>query len=195
MENIELVTRFLGAMGIDAWVLQVFVVVFVTLALDFVQRRILRRLRTRLEKTATLWDEAVLVSLHRPMSLLIWVVGISFAANIITRVTGAAIFEATDPIRDVGVIAAITWFLVGLVRQVESGLIAQREAKGEAYDRTTVDALGKLVRLSVIITAMLVALQTLGFSVSGVLAFGGIGGIALGFAASMQIAVDERKGR
>jgi MscS family membrane protein len=45
------------------------------------------------------------------------------------------------------------------------------------------DAIAKLLRLSVLITAALVALQTLGFSVSGVLAFGGIGGIAVGFAA------------
>nr|WP_275450588.1 mechanosensitive ion channel domain-containing protein [Nitrospina gracilis] len=34
-----------------------------------------------------------------------------------------------------------------------------------------------------VITAFLVVLQTLGFSISGVLAFGGIGGIAVGFAA------------
>jgi MscS family membrane protein len=42
---------------------------------------------------------------------------------------------------------------------------------------------GKLLRASVAITAVLICLQTLGFSVSGVLAFGGIGGIAVGFAA------------
>ena len=45
------------------------------------------------------------------------------------------------------------------------------------------DAMAKLLRLSVIITAGLVVLQTLGFSISGVLAFGGVGGIAVGFAA------------
>ena len=46
----------------------------------------------------------------------------------------------------------------------------------------------KLLRLSVLITAFLVALQTLGFSISGVLAFGGIGGIAVGFAAKDLLA-------
>jgi MscS family membrane protein len=38
------------------------------------------------------------------------------------------------------------------------------------------------------ITASLVALQTLGFSISGVLAFGGVGGIAVGFAAKDLLA-------
>ena len=42
--------------------------------------------------------------------------------------------------------------------------------------------------MSVIITSVLVGLQSLGFSVSGVLAFGGIGGIAVGFAAKDLLA-------
>jgi len=46
----------------------------------------------------------------------------------------------------------------------------------------------KLVRASVFITAALVMLQTLGFSISGVLAFGGVGGIAVGFAAKDLLA-------
>ena len=50
-------------------------------------------------------------------------------------------------------------------------------------DVTTANALGKLLRVSVFITAGLSVLQTLGVSISGVLAFGGIGGIAVGFAA------------
>ena len=48
--------------------------------------------------------------------------------------------------------------------------------------------LPKLLRLSVMITAALVGLQTLGFSVSGVLAFGGVGGLAVGFAAKDLLA-------
>jgi MscS family membrane protein len=50
------------------------------------------------------------------------------------------------------------------------------------------DAIAKLLRMSVTITATLVISQTLGFSVSGVLAFGGIGGIAIGFAAKDLLA-------
>jgi MscS family membrane protein len=40
----------------------------------------------------------------------------------------------------------------------------------------------------VIITALLIAMQLLGYSVSGLLAFGGIGGIAVGFAAKDLLA-------
>jgi MscS family membrane protein len=46
----------------------------------------------------------------------------------------------------------------------------------------------KLLRASVIITALLIAMQLFGYSISGLLAFGGIGGIAVGFAAKDLLA-------
>jgi len=65
----------------------------------------------------------------------------------------------------------------------KKNIIGKKQVAGEEFDQTTADAIAKLLRISVILTSALVAMQTLGYSVSGVLAFGGIGGIAVGFAA------------
>jgi len=167
----------------DLWITQVFVVVFAALFLDFLQRQVLKRIARRLEKTANPWDDATLIALRRPLSFLIWVVGLSIAAEITSRQMDPTIHNFINPIRDVAVIIAIAWFLVRFIREAEANLIARHKAMDESVDITTMDAIAKLLRLSVIITAALVILQTLGFSVSGVLAFGGVGGIAIGFAA------------
>ena len=129
------------------------------------------------------WDESAFAALRKPLRALVWIVGLTFAIEIVHRATGAVIFSAIEPVRDVAVVLVIAWFLVGFIRESEHNLITSREAAGEPLDRTTLDAVTKLLRLSVIITSTLVALQTLGFSISGVLAFGGVGGIAVGFAA------------
>ena len=50
-------------------------------------------------------------------------------------------------------------------------------------DPTTVGALGRLLRLIVTVIIVLIVMQNYGYSISGILAFGGIGGIAVGFAA------------
>ncbi len=165
------------------WISQVFIVVLVTLLLNFIQKRVLRRILKRLEQTRNLWDDALVDALRRPLSALIWIVGMAFAADIVRQETEAAIFSAVAPLRDVGVIITITWFLIRLVQRAEENILSGLAAGGEAIDRATADAITKLLRVSIIITAALVALQTLGFSISGVLAFGGIGGIAVGFAA------------
>ncbi len=162
---------------------QVFIVVFATLLFDFMQKRVVRRLERRIEATRILWDDALYYALRRPLSMLIWLLGITFAAEIVGRKTGAAIFEVINPARDVGVIVLFSWFLFRFIQAMETNIILKAERKGETVDRTTVDAIGKLLRLSVLITAVLMAMQSLGFSISGILAFGGVGGIAVGFAA------------
>jgi MscS family membrane protein len=110
--------------------------------------------------------------------MLVWIVGLSFAAQIAQSVADAVVFEAIEPIRDVGVIAVIAWFLSRFISAAERNILKKTEV-----DYTTAHAIARLLRISVMITATLVVLQTLGYSISGVLAFGGIGGIAVGFAA------------
>lgn len=164
-------------------VLQVFLVVLAVVVVNFVLKRVLARLEGRTKLTSTPWDEALVAAARRPVPMLAWVVGLTFAVRIIYETTSAAIFEFYEPVQTVGVIACITWFLLQFIRNVQEGVVARQVARGQPVDRTTVDAIGKLLRISVAITAVLIGLQSLGFSVSGVLAFGGVGGIAVGFAA------------
>ena len=77
----------------------------------------------------------------------------------------------------------ISWALISFVGRFEIATIKQKVQSGQAVDKTSVHAIGKLIRTAIFITTAIVILQTLGFSISGVLAFGGIGGIATGFAA------------
>ena len=188
MNGTETVSGYLSAVGLDSWVVQVFVVVFATAVLAFGTRRMAARLRSAFTRTRSVWDESFVEALGPPLRAFIWIAGIAFAIEIIQNEAGAAIFEAVDPIRDVGLIATFAWFAVRFIRIAERNFIDDKQAKGEDFDRATLDAIVKLLRLSVLITAFLVALQTLGFSISGVLAFGGIGGIAVGFAAKDLLA-------
>lgn len=174
--------------GLTGLMTQVFIVVFAVLLFDFLQKRILKRLAKRLERTPSLWDDVLIEAAHRPLTVFIWIVGISFAAEIVAARTEAPIFAAVAPVRDVGVIAAVMWFLFRLVKGVEVGVIRRSESRRRPVDITTVDAIGKLVRMSVAVTGALITLQTLGFSISGLLAFGGVGGLAVGFAAKDLLA-------
>ena len=188
MNGTETVSGYLSAVGLESWVVQVFVAVLATAVLAFGARRFVARLHAAFARTPSVWDESFVEALGPPLRAFIWIAGIAFAIDIIQKEAGAAIFEAVDPIRDVGLIATVAWFAVRFLRVAEVNFIADKQAKGEIFDRATLDAVVKLLRLSVMITAFLVALQTLGFSISGVLAFGGIGGIAVGFAAKDLLA-------
>lgn len=188
MEGEKIINTLLTWTGLNTWVVQVFIVVFLALLASYFQRILLKRLHRKLEHTQNPWDDALINALRRPLTVLIWIIGISFAADIIYRETETSLFGAIDPLRDVSIIATITWFLLRLVNNFQANVIRLKERTDASYDRTTLEAMTKLLRASIFITAFLVALQTLGFSISGVLAFGGIGGIAVGFAAKDLLA-------
>lgn len=190
MELGEYLRTALAVSGGWGLALQVFAIVLAVVVINWVAVALLNRLQRRLERTRNAWDDALIEALRRPLVWLVWLLGISFAVEMfqLNLDAPAAIFEVVEPAREVGVIALMGWFLLRLISRAEANLLRNREEAGLPLDRTTVDALGKLLRLSVIITAVLVILQTLGFSIGGVLAFGGIGGIAVGLAAKDLLA-------
>jgi MscS family membrane protein len=188
MDLEQYVAVAIGFFKTESWTIQVFVIVFVSLLFDWVQKRLLRKLHKNLEKTKNYWDDTLIEAAQRPITALIWILGLSFAAEIVQAQSEAVVFEAIEPIREVGVIVCLVWFLVRFIRIAEHNIVRRKMQAGEPFDRTTADAIAKLLRISVIITAALVILQTLGYSISGVLAFGGIGGIAVGYAAKDLLA-------
>ena len=167
--------------GEYAWAVYIFLIVFATLLIDFLVKQILSIIQSRLEKTATLWDDVLVHALRSPLSFYIWLVGATFVLEIL-KIESVLIF------REVGLIFVISWALVRFIKQIEERVLKHNEAVGDKIDRTTADAIVQLLRLSVIITGTLVALQTVGVNISAVLAFGGIGGIAVGFAAKDLLA-------
>ncbi|MBF2754346.1 MAG: mechanosensitive ion channel family protein [Gammaproteobacteria bacterium AqS3] len=178
----------MNSLGVPLGTFQVFIAVFLTALLSLATKLIINRARRALLNTPNFWDESFFEALNAPLQVLIWIAGVAFSVSIIQTETGAPLFEAIGPLRDIGVIATLTWFALRFIRLSERQIIARKKARGESYDRTTFDAIAKLLRLSVLITAVLVALQNLGFSISGLLAFGGLGGIAVGFAAKDLLA-------
>jgi MscS family membrane protein len=169
------------------WLWEVFALVLITLVARYVLWLVLRKLGVQLQKTANLWDDAMLEAANKPAEFLVWLMGFGWVLEVLIEQSGAVIFTSLAPARSLLVIVLLAWFLIRVIGQIESRLMSA-EYTSEPVDTTTVLALGKLVRVAVFITSGLVILQTLGYSISGVLAFGGIGGIAVGFAAKDLLA-------
>lgn len=185
----EKLTEMLGAVTGDyGWMLQVFGVVLVTLIAGAVARKGIRKLVEKTRLTSNVFDDVLFEAMLGPTRGLVWIIGIAFAAHIVGRQTDAALFDAVDSVRDVGIIGMIMWFGLRFVRLYEARYVEVREAAGESVDRTFVAAISKLFRASIIITAALVVLQSMGINIAGLLAFGGVGGIAVGLAARDMMA-------
>ena len=185
--DIQQISMWLVGKG---WMLQAFLIVLASLILHFIETKIYKRIFSRLQKTRTIWDDALLYAMHKPLGLLIWVLGISFAAEIVAvHAKDKIIFTMISPVREFAILLVFVWFLIRFISYIEDSIIKKVKAKKyEGLDRTTVHALCQIFRAAVIITAILIGLQIFGIPISGVIAFGGVGGLAAGFAAKDMLA-------
>lgn len=171
----------------ELWIYKVFAIIFFSLVLAYLGKLVLDRVEARAVRSRTIWDDALVLAARRPLWVLIWSMGLLWAGQITAAQMDEDLASVLDTAQHVLLIVLLAWFLLRLMLEVEVRLVdpAYRE---KPIDQTTVSAIGKLLRISVIITSGLVILQSLGYSVSGVLAFGGIGGLAVGFAAKDLLA-------
>jgi len=167
--------------------LVVFALVFGTATVAYLASYIIGATERKFSKTRNLWDDALLHAARKPLVGFVWLQGVYWAAEVAHKYSDATIFEANETVLKMGFIWILVWSLLRLIKQSEKILVSPMKMK-TPMDYTTVNAVSKLSRAVVIITAVLIAMQSLGYSISGVLAFGGVGGIAVGFAAKDLLA-------
>jgi len=165
----------------------VFLLVLGTAAIAFIVSRIILVLEHKFAKTNNIWDDAILHAARKPAVAFVWLQGIYWAAEVAHHFSEAEVFKANSSVLQVGFVWVVAWVFLGLVKQIESILVSPLKMS-KPMDFTTVNAISKLLRAVIAITAVLAVLQNMGFSISGVLAFGGVGGIAVGFAAKDMLA-------
>jgi len=170
-----------------ALTIKVFLWVLLTLVINFAAKIILDRLDKQALKTDNAWDDSLIYAVRKPFRLFVWVYGFNIVLSLLLTAEQKSEFAMVFQMFDASLIGIVAWFIVRFFKQVECVLQDPNRMK-QPMDATTVSAVGKLLRASVIITGTLITLQTLGIPVGGVLAFGGIGGIAIGFAAKDLLA-------
>ncbi|KEF31985.1 MAG: mechanosensitive ion channel family protein [Gammaproteobacteria bacterium] len=165
----------------------VFALVFGTATAAYLAGHMIVALERKFTKTKNLWDDAVLHAARKPVVAFVWLQGVYWAAEVAHHYSKAEIFTVNGAVLQVGFIWIVVWTMLRAIKEIEKILVSPLKMKSP-MDYTTVNAVSKLSRAVVIITAILIVMQTLGYSISGVLAFGGVGGIAVGFAAKDLLA-------
>lgn len=180
---------FVGAnFGLASWMATLLAMAGATLVIHYLLRMVIKRASHITARTQTIWDDALVHSGTKPVLLAFWLVSAGFMARVLQRESPVEFLTQTLLLRDVALIVAVAWFVLRFSGKVGRNMLAQRAAKGDDVDPTTIDALVKLTRLLTVVVAMITVAQTLGFQIGGLLALGGVGGLAVGLAAKDLLA-------
>jgi len=143
--------------------------------------RIVRRLTKAADRTETQWDDVVLYAIFPPIQWVMWVVLGLLSLSLFPALDG--IREALLRLSDTALLLLFGWLAHRLSGGIEEELLGEHRGALASSDRATISAVARLSRIVLWVIAGIMILQSLGVSVSGLLAFGGVGGIAVGFAA------------
>ncbi len=178
--------------GAHLWTLYVIAALFCTLITHFISSRATQKLVNKAEQKNVLYAEAFLRAIHKPLALLIWLIGLSVAAMLsFPDQHDAWLFAYLMPVKKAGIVFAITWATVRFIRKVEALTVQSRKKrskKGKEVDETMVHALALLLTITVIVIGGMSIMQSFGLPISGLLAFGGIGGAGIAFASKDLLA-------
>lgn len=128
-------------------------------------------------RTKNQLDDHLIKAASMPLKVLIWFGWLYFSINAFKDQI-QALTMVVEYI-DITPIFIITWGIVRVISGVETYLIE----KENNVDNDSVRLFSRLIKILIVTAILLGVAQFLGFSISSLLTFGGVGGIVMGFAA------------
>lgn len=181
-------SMLLGAYAQYTWVFHGAIIFVLASFFYWAQRKIIKHLLVRFEKTAYVWDDSIVSALSLPLSVLIWFLAIAFFGEY-----ALIDFHQNDwsqqvaEVRSISLVLFLVWFVWRYIYQVEQRLMYPAHGNS-TVDVTTVSVVGRFARIGLIVIGGLTLLEALGIPLGGVIAFGGGGAIVMGFAAQQLFA-------
>ena len=169
--------HLLISLNIGNWVANFALVLCITLAVQLLWRGFTRKTQAIIDRTENHWDDIAWFAIWRPVNWLIALMGGSMALRVVAESEELLMSDYLPVVQKISILLLIGWAFWRLVNKAEMTFVDHDDK-----DTTTVTAMAKLGKLSLAVIIILSVVQTLGVSVSGVLAFGGMGGLVVGMA-------------
>lgn len=171
-------------------ILKALIILVITVILCFLLPIFYQKYQRRLNSKSPILSVALLESIYKPLMVLIAIMGIIYALESLCIAWKGLSAEQLHLIRNLTFTGLFAWFLWRFVSVVKEAFLQTYKNKtpNKAIDKTLVHGLSQIAKLSIIILTALSVFQIFGFSMAGILAFGGMGGVVIGFAAKDLLA-------
>jgi len=167
-----------AAKFLQHWDTNVLLITVASFIAWLIWRLVYGRLEMLVEKTRFHWDDLTLAALKTPVSTLIWCWPATVSLGFILQDHMGDKLNWLSTVKLLLVIAIFVWITMRLINNIEEYVLSQQNR-----DETTVQAVAKVSRLFFIVIGGMTVMQAFGLSLSGLLTFGGVGGLIVGLAA------------
>ena len=166
--------------------IQIISISLIAISLLFIKNKLILLFTGISKKTATDFDDIILKSIQKPLTYLIILVSLILISEALNSLFEIFEFFNTSKVIYLLIVILISWTLLRILNGYYSNKSFLRNLK-ESDDpmvvEQTYEITIRIFKIIVIIITALTLMQEFGLSISGLLAFGGVGGLVIGLAA------------
>ncbi len=173
-----------GDYGSFAQIIGIVVFVFI---FNFAVRALLLNLKGRFQKHNKIWALSLVTALNVPLSFFVWYVAAICASDTLIFSLFEVHFSNMHLLISVGSVLAFGWFLLRWNTQVVHNMMEMSKNHQISLTPSKLDLISKMATVSVIFITLFLLMDVTGRNMHTLIAFGGIGGLALAFASQQVI--------
>lgn len=171
------------------WAIEVFIALVSLLSLNLFLKKILIATKRKKNLKEGDWHYHLDYAALTPARVLLWILLASFLTDLIAReLHYPSWINPIQGMRNGAIVICFAWFLLRWKRVVHATILSRHSAERPAFDLLSVQVVGRLFTIAVYFLSTLIILQLFGLDVGPLIAFGGIGAAALGFASKDVVA-------
>lgn len=175
--------------GKFGWKSETLAIVLVVIVFNFIAKWLLRYLHRRFEKQNKIWKDSFVQALYAPLSCFTWFFALVYAINlIIPRLSSEAYLQNMHLLLLIAAILNAAWFVLRWKKLLVKLVAVKIKRKEIAIDQGRLDVINKLGTVLVIFLTLLMLLEVTNHSMTTLIAFGGVGGLAIAIASQEIIA-------
>lgn len=162
--------------------IQIITIFLFTLSLTQLVKYVIFVLFKYLSKKKSTFDVGLIVAAKKPIIFLLWLYSFIICIDLLIERIDEKFLQITTILKIVIVYVSILIFLLRTITQIKKHYLLKRERYGFIIDYTGLDAMEKLSKFTIIVVWLIIVLGKMGFNLNALLAFGGAGGVFVGFA-------------
>lgn len=175
--------------GVYGWVSEAIALVAIVLIFNFFAKWLLRRLHQRYESQKKLYKDSFVKALYEPLSYYVWFFAVIHAIDLVAMHVFADIPQIYIHMASgVGGVLALAWFLLRWKKHLVLLMITKSKNRQIAIEQGKIDAVDKVLTVVIAFFTVFMLMEITDRNVNTLIAFGGIGGLALAFASQEIIA-------
>lgn len=175
--------------GVYGWMSEIIAIAILVFVFNFIAKRLLKRLHIRYERQGKIWRDSFVRAAYDPLSYFVWLFAIIQCLDLIAgRIYHELPISNRHMLIAFGGVLMFSWFLFKWKNYVVQNIIARCKSKEVSFDPGKIEALSKLATVAIIFFTILILMEITHSSLTTIIAFGGVGGLALAFASQEIVA-------